>query len=530
MASLTGAVLLQPLLLAIALHEFVLRRVEVDHLVLHGISICTAGFLILVQWIGFSDAFLLSTIFWGSLSIWTLLYRAFWHPLNLFPGPYGAKLSKWWTTKNTWTTRWHMHRVHQVLHSKYGDYVRTGPREISVYDPAAIGPILGLSSKSLKGPFYDIMEETLHMNRNQAFHKQRRRIWDNAMKNSLSDYAPRVEEFTDQLLNRLRNANGMPVLLLECCAHYSYDVMSDLAFGKPMGFIKGEQNDVAESILKTLSDGLDAMGLIYHVPWFMNAISVLTSIAGPLKAWRDWSVLSMSERLALETKRSDIVEHLINKTPKTPEGNELLYGESRLIISAGSETTATALTFILVQLATHPSVMHSVRKEYRESQATYSCQRSLPFLDAVIHESMRLWPSLFFLGQRVTPPEGLQLGSTFIPGNTIVQLQPFVIHRDPRSFVRPDEFIPERWTTRRELVLNKDAFFPFSTGPYDCVGKRLAYMEMRSVITKVVGEFDVCLPEDFKKEVYWGDVRDHITAAAPPDQEVMFLKLGASKP
>jgi cytochrome P450 len=114
----------------------------------------------------------------------------------------------------------------------------------------------------------------------------------------------------------------------------------------------------------------------------------------------------------------------------------------------------------------------------------------------------------------------------FIPGNTVVQLQPFVIQRDPRNFSRPDEFIPERWTTRPELVLNKEAFLPFSTGPYDCVGKRLAYMEMRSVIAKVVGEFDVCLPKSFKQEVYWGDIRDHVTAAAPPNQVVMFCKPG----
>lgn len=126
MVSLTLAVLLQPLLLAIGLHEFVLRRVEVDHLVLHGIAICTVGFWILVSIIGFGDAFILAVVFWGSLSIWTLLYRAFWHPLKRFPGPFGAKLSKWWATKNTWTTQWHMHRVHQALQAKHGDYVRTG--------------------------------------------------------------------------------------------------------------------------------------------------------------------------------------------------------------------------------------------------------------------------------------------------------------------------------------------------------------------------------------------------------------------
>jgi cytochrome P450 len=84
---------------------------------------------------------------------------------------------------------------------------------------------------------------------------------------ALSDYAPRIEEFTDQLLTRLRDENGKPVLLLKCCANYSYDVMSDLAFGKPMGFIKGEQSYVAGSIMRTLSDSLDALGLMYHVPW-----------------------------------------------------------------------------------------------------------------------------------------------------------------------------------------------------------------------------------------------------------------------
>jgi cytochrome P450 len=173
--------------------------------------------------------------------------------------------------------------------------------------------------------------------------------------------------------------------------------------------------------------------------------------------------------------------------------------------------------------------MQAIRQEYLENKATYHCNRPLLLLDAVIQESLRLWPSLFFVGQRVTPPSGLQIGSVYIPGSTVVQLQPFVIHRDPRNFVRPDEFIPERWMTRPELVLNKEALLPFSTGPYDCVGKRLAYMEMRSVIARVMGEFDVCLPKGFKEEEYWGEVRDHITAAAPPNQVVMFCKPGISR-
>jgi hypothetical protein len=75
--------------------------------------------------------------------------------------------------------------------------------------------------------------------------------------------------------------------------------MAALAFGKSMGFVKGDSSEVAESILRTFTDGLDAMGLLYHIPWFMNAIGILTSLAGPLKQWADWSQQQMRERMAV---------------------------------------------------------------------------------------------------------------------------------------------------------------------------------------------------------------------------------------
>lgn len=141
------------------------------------------------------------------------------------------------------------------------------------------------------------MEKSLHLNRDKAFHRQRRRIWDNAMKASLSDYAPQVENFTDQLLTRLRNEEGRSIPLLVYASYYSYDVMAALAFGKPMGFIKGEQSDVAASILATMMGSVQALGYMYLMPWLMNTIGVLTSFAGPMKEWRDWSVSQMKARM-----------------------------------------------------------------------------------------------------------------------------------------------------------------------------------------------------------------------------------------
>jgi len=387
------------------------------------------------------------------------------------------------------------------------------------------------------------MERSLHLNRDKAFHRQRRRVWDNAFKTSLSTYAPDVEHFTDQLLAKLRSENGQLIPLSEYTSHYSYDAMAALAFGKSMGFIKGEQSDVAASILSTFTNSVQALGYMYHMPWLMNTIGVLTSFAGPMKEWRDWSVSQMRARMKVRTihvtnppqiqpltllqvrdARPDLISHLIVSTPKTPEGCELLFGESRLIISAGSETTSTALAFIFMHLATRPHYMTAIRTEFLANAHSYDCQHPLPLLEAVIYESLRIWPSVFFGSQRVTPPEGMEINGHFVPGNTIVHIPLFPLFHDPRNFVAPDEFIPERWTTRPELVRNRAAFIPFSTGPYSCAGKALAMMELRSVVGRVIAEFDVRLDEGVDVSAYWEGIKDHFTAGAPKVM-VRFVKV-----
>ena len=102
-----------------------------------------------------------------------------------------------------------------------------------------------------------------------------------------------------------------------------------------------------------------------------------------------------------------------------------------------------------------------------------------------------------------------------------MQMPPFAIFRDPRNFVKPDEFLPERWTSKPELVLNKNAFIPFSIGPYNCVGKTLANMKLQIVIARVVNEFDIRLPDGFVAEQYWDGIRDQFTAG-PPESQSFF--------
>lgn len=96
-----------------------------------------------------------------------------------------------------------------------------------------------------------------------------------------------------------------------------------------------------------------------------------------------------------------------------------------------SDTAAGALTMIFAYLSNHPSHTALLRAEIDEALATstYSCLRPLPFLDATINEVLRLHPPITWGSSRVTPPEGLQIGNTYIPPATIISLPPRGIAR-----------------------------------------------------------------------------------------------------
>lgn len=113
---------------------------------------------------------------------------------------------------------------------------------------------------------------------------------------ALSDYGPQIEEFTSQFLDRIGKSNGNPILLNDICIHYSYDVMSALAFGDPMGFVKGESNEAATSVLDNMQRGIDAIGLLLHIPWLMGILTTFSWAIGPTRLWTKYSTHLVSLR------------------------------------------------------------------------------------------------------------------------------------------------------------------------------------------------------------------------------------------
>lgn len=92
--------------------------------------------------------------------------------------------------------------------------------------------------------------------------------------------------------------------------------------------------------------------------------------------------------------------------------------------------------------------------------------RDIPYVEAIINETLRLKPAVPSGQPRVTPPGGLQIDEVWIPGDVNVVVPQYILQRDNRNFPEADKFVPERWLAenKKTMISNEQAYFPFQLG------------------------------------------------------------------
>jgi cytochrome P450 len=194
-----------------------------------------------------------------------------------------------------------------------------------------------------------------------------------------------------------------------------------------------------------------------------------------------------------------------------PLFKRICMAQVKLFLFSGHDTTSSSICYILYLLSKHPSISAKVREEIKQTfhstPGTSSIAQQiaknpyllnqLPYITALIKESLRLFPVVS--STRCSPTPG---ASTLIDAatNLVYPLSPFLIwinphciHHDPRLWVKPDEFLPERWLVGREdpLYPVTGAWRAFEHGARNCIGRELAMVEMKTVVCLVVGRFVV---------------------------------------
>ncbi|KAL1848979.1 hypothetical protein Plec18167_006757 [Paecilomyces lecythidis] len=124
-------------------------------------------------------------------------------------------------------------------------------------------------------------------------------------------------------------------------------------------------------------------------------------------------------------------------------------------------------------------LFHQLREPYGDVVRTGPCEETLHLNPAVPSASLH-----------TTPKGGLTLNGIYIPKGTTVVTPQYSLMGDERNFIHPNNWIPERFTTHPELVLDKQGFVAWATRKYSCVGK-ISLLEIRTAAAQIVKTFDI---------------------------------------
>ncbi|GGZ86729.1 cytochrome P450 [Streptomyces bluensis] len=215
-------------------------------------------------------------------------------------------------------------------------------------------------------------------------------------------------------------------------------------------------------------------------------------------------------RHAIEAARSGapgpdgpgLLRVLIDAATERPEyTDQLIRDELVTLLVAGHETTATTLTWLYLLLHRYPAAREHALTAGGESPA----QRRQA-LQALIHETLRLYPSAWILPRHVTEDDILA-GGYAVRAGTDILISPYLTHRDPELWPEPEHFDPRRFLTPDGRPTHPGAYYPFGLGPRACLGLQFALRESTVLLEHLLPVHTVAFHSAPTKAVYGITVR-----------------------
>ncbi|KAH8925689.1 cytochrome P450 [Atractiella rhizophila] len=435
-----------------------------------------------------------------ALSISIFFYRnTSLHPLSQYPGPILAKSSKlyelYWQSKGLWYLKV------QDMHKRYGDIVRTGPNDLSFATPETMSSILHSRLPKSQAASSTVAVDSLHTIRNPDQHAILRKQWNPGFgPSALKNYEPMITQRTDQLVSKLVSASHDSSRDLHSFfCDFILFLTSDLA-----GF--SDFDDTSEEDLqgffKFLENSLFFVACFQPLPHFRSLFERVFPVKDQERLLG--TSLKLLQKRFERKLHKDIIYYVLGQDPGEvlkPENLSTTVGNAFLVLGAGTDTTLSTMTFLFYYLLREP---HYYQKLQSDVDIVYGSAGDFQtlnadqlgtclYLEACINEALRLQPPLRLGSSRSIPAGGWMVNGHFVSAGTVVSSPVWTLHRDVRIWGQDaDLFRPERWL---EPKVPKHAWFPFSEGRANCIGKALAMMEMKKVVSVLVRNFDMKLDD-----------------------------------
>ncbi|KAH7268656.1 cytochrome P450 [Fusarium solani] len=426
--------------------------------------------------------------------------------------------------------------IHEA-HKKH-NIVRIGPNSLSFSSPEAIRSIYGHSTNCIKGDMYaapagphasllDVINKEAHARKRRymshALATRNLETWEHKVVDKVRRLIRQFDRICDEAASATNTKTGT-LDFRKWANLFTVEAIADIALSHKLGCL--DRGD--DQVTITTADGNEkrikyieclhaskraTSTLVWATSWFRFLRTVLTLLPGWFRSqWLKGSqfddMVHHLTRVRVERHRTgetldDIVHCLIADKNGELRGLDIgeIEAEVGVLLDAGSDTTAIALTHVMYNLLRHPKALQRLRDELKETLdvdspvASYGQVKNLPYLRACLDESLRLLPPVSFGLNRKTSLGGLTIDGQWIDEGTTVGVPAYTAHRNPELFPDPERYYPERWLEE----MNKDAmtsFIPFSAGARGCIGRNITYMEQMILIASLVRRYDFALLHD----------------------------------
>ncbi|XP_054730069.1 probable cytochrome P450 4s3 [Anastrepha obliqua] len=408
------------------------------------------------------------------------------------------------------------------LRKKHGSVFRVWfGKDLMVFftEPEDVKQILSNNTLLEKSRNYKLVEvwlgKGLLTSANEAWHRRRKLLTPAFHFRILSEFKEPMEENCKHLISILREkANGEQFDIYPYISLFSLDAILETA----MGIKKNVQMQSESEYVKAVQTICRVMHKQSFSFWqrfeflyrFTNAYKerteALKTLHGETKRviklrrqmLQDTHIQTMadaekSDDVGVKRRLAFLDMLLISQL----EGGDLTDQEIReevdTFLFEGHDTTSSAIGFCIYLLSQHQAIQ---QRAYEEAVSFEGREKeSMRYLEAVIKETLRIYPSVPFYSRRVK--EDLQIGNITVPKGASVSTLAYMVHRDEKNFPDPEKFDPERFLAG-EKHIHPYAFVAFSAGPRNCIGQKFAMLELKLALSSLLRSYEFLPVDNFK--------------------------------
>lgn len=386
----------------------------------------------------------------------------------------------------------------QRMHDRYGKVSRLylGRRQLVL-----------VSSKS--GILRVLQQEACHYKKGLGF-SEGRRFFEEGLVTSETDTwkaqrtimnpffrGSRLPPWNDQIkeeiagcLKTIRERSDSPLNLEQCIGDLACNILSRTIMGAPFDSRRTRRAlmIIDEYINKKMTSILPALPLSYFQ--YRNAVRYVKKTA-----------LSIVDYNRSATHCSSLISHLLSAGESDTMN---VHDQTASFLLAGHDNTASLISWTLLLLASHPEIQQRLRENiagrWDDAEVSIKLMEEQRYGCAIVFEAMRLFPPVWAI-----PREALvdtEIDGYFVAQGSQVLLFPYLLHRNPEDWQKPDKFDPSRFlrdtgTSMMTILgrLQKDRMYiPFGFGPRACIGFQHALAVSISVVMALIESFEVRLP------------------------------------